>query len=227
MTVQATLAANVLQASVLKNLNTALVSGSKLNAVNVEYLDNTIQAFQFKVPVRATSFENLSLDTIFAGTTLDGISHQTGFRILLKDQTNPIENGIYVVQATAPPTRTPDMAHATDATGAFVLCVDGVVHGDQAFTCTNNGGAIVDTNSLTFRNLVPQPDQLARPELVNTDRTLSVNVDNSTIVIENDVVKVPIAGITNTQVATRTLANDRLVNDTVTVTAGDVARSPP
>lgn len=67
------------------------------------------------VKVRVATTANGTLATAFAnGQIVDGVTLATGDRILLKDQTNGVENGVYVVKASGAPDRAPDWATGTD-----------------------------------------------------------------------------------------------------------------
>ena len=65
-----------------------------------------------------TDFEN--------GDTIDGISLVTGNRILIKDQSNATQNGIYTVNASGAPTRATDFDTSDEAVSeAFVAIEEG------------------------------------------------------------------------------------------------------
>jgi len=48
---------------------------------------------------RAASTANATIATLDAGQTLDGVTLAEGDRVLLKNQTTPAENGVYVIRA--------------------------------------------------------------------------------------------------------------------------------
>jgi hypothetical protein len=93
----------------------------------------------------ATSFEN--------GDTIDGVVIATGNRILIKNQANGIENGIYTVNATGAPSRTTDFAIGFAAAGAALISTEGTDNADLGWVCTTDApNDIVGTNSLVFEN---------------------------------------------------------------------------
>jgi len=106
----------------------------------------------FKTPVRAATTTNGTLATDFEnGDTIDGVVLATGDRILLKDQTSGVENGLYIVNATGAPTRAADLPTGSGAAGAFVVCAEGTQNADTMFLCTNDEGSdIVGTDALTW-----------------------------------------------------------------------------
>lgn len=93
----------------------------------------------FKRSVKAATTANITLS---APQTIDGISVVAGDRVLVKNQTAPAENGIYVVAAGAW-TRATD-ADAASEIGAAVVAVD---------SGTANGGELWTTNFKTTDTL--------------------------------------------------------------------------
>lgn len=90
-----------------------------------------------------TSFEN--------GDVVDGVTLITGDRILIKNQSSGIENGIYEIQASGAPVRTPDANTGANAAGLFIIVNTGTVGANTTWLCTNVAGSdVVDTNALTF-----------------------------------------------------------------------------
>lgn len=68
------------------------------HAATKQYVDSLAQGQQWKESVRASTVSNITL----SGTqTVDGIALIGGDRILVKNQTNPVENGIYIVTGGA------------------------------------------------------------------------------------------------------------------------------
>src|SRR6476469_6615297 len=79
----------------LKNL----ADGSaNTDAVTKQQLDAAIRGLDWKPEVMAASTANVSLAA--PGTSLDGYTLVANDRVLLKDQTAPAENGIYVWTAS-------------------------------------------------------------------------------------------------------------------------------
>lgn len=106
----------------------------------------------------ASSFEN--------GDSVDGQTLVTGWRILIKDQAAPAENGIYTVNASGAPTRATDADSTAEVTaGLSVPVVRGTANGGTVWQLTTTGAITLGSTSLTF---------------VQTGETLTV--DTTTIV---------------------------------------------
>jgi len=109
------------------------------------YVDATAEGLKPKEAVRvATDGSALTLSTDFAnGEVVDGITLATGDRILIKDQADAAENGIYTVNASGAPTRAEDFDSLTpidEINGAYVPVQEGT---------DNEGKFYVQTGSVS------------------------------------------------------------------------------
>jgi len=153
------------------------------DAANKSYVDLAVQGLSTKEAVRvattgpgtlATSFEN--------GDTVDGITLVTNDRILIKDQSNAIENGIYIVNASGAPTRAADFASGSSEAGSFVFVTSGTVNGDYGFVVvTDPPNDIVGTNELTFTQFSGAGQITAGTGLTKAGNTLSVNASQTQV----------------------------------------------
>jgi hypothetical protein len=107
------------------------------DAANKSYVDGVVNGLSWKQPVRAASTANVTLaSAVQNGSTLDGVTLATGNRILLKNQTNGQDNGIYVVAASGAPTRATDADSTAELRNATVYVSEGTVNADLGFTQT-------------------------------------------------------------------------------------------
>jgi hypothetical protein len=110
------------------------------------YVDNAIAGLSWKAPARAASTANLAL----TGTqTVDGVALIAGDRILVKNQTTPSANGIYVVAAGAW-ARSTDADAANELLNAAVYIEEGTTQADTAWTGTANAPITVGSTNLPF-----------------------------------------------------------------------------
>ena len=169
------------------------------DAANKSYVDGVAQGLDVKDSVRAaTDGSNITIATdLNVGDSIDGVTLADGDRVLVKDQTTASENGIYI--AGASPARSADMAAASQAAGVFVFVEEGTLNADAGFVCTTDDSAdTVGTHSLAFSQFSGAGSVTAGDGLDKTGNTLAVKVDNSTLEIDSDTLKVKAAGITNT-----------------------------
>ena len=173
------------------------------DAANKGYVDGVAQGLDVKDSVVATTTANGTLASAFAnGQSIDGVTLQTGDRILIKNQTTASQNGIYNVNASGAPSRTTDMATGANAAGAFVFVEQGTINAENGFTCTSDtGSAVVGTNNLTFAQFSGAGQVIAGDGLDKSGNTLSVDLKaNGGLVIESTeiAVKLDASSITGT-----------------------------
>ena len=183
------------------------------DAANKAYVDSVAQGISWKekVAVATTASGNLSTD-FASGSTVDGVVLVAGWRILIKDQSSGAENGIYLVQASGAPLRAHDLAVGHGAASVALFIQQGTTHHDCSFVCTNDTGAdVVGTNALTFTIFARIGDITAGLGLTRDGNDIYVNVDDSTIEISSDSLRIKDSGVTNS----------KLANPSLTVTAGD------
>jgi hypothetical protein len=181
------------------------------DAATKNYVDSASQGVYWHQPVRRATTANVTLASVINGSSVDGSAVSTGDRILVSFQTVGSQNGIYVIQASSAPVRADDMAVGSATASEAVFVESGTLYGDTSFVCTNNSGSdVVGTDSLNFVIFARAGDLTAGAGLGKTGADLFVNVDNSTIEINSDALRVKDAGITNA----------KLANSSVTVTAG-------
>jgi hypothetical protein len=113
-------------------------------------IDSNITGARNTVAVATTATGALA-SAFAAGETVDGYALALGDRILIKDQTTDTQNGIYIVEATGPPTRASDAEVGRSLGGQYVWVRNGTVNGNTGFICTNaDGSDVVNTDGLVF-----------------------------------------------------------------------------
>ena len=175
------------------SLNSQKITGladptADADAANKGYVDGVAQGLDVKDSVVATTTANGTLSTAFAnGQSIDGVTLQTGDRILIKNQSTASQNGIYNVNASGAPSRATDMATGANAAGAFVFVEQGTTNAENGFVCTSDtGSAVVGTNNLTFAQFSGAGQIIAGDGLDKSGNTLSVDLKaNGGLVIES------------------------------------------
>ena len=84
--------------------------------------------------------------------TIDGIVINENDRILVKDQSNKIENGIYLSKSGSW-LRTTDFDSNTAIKGSFVFVENGDLNANLSFVCSNNSSIIIGTREIFFTKL--------------------------------------------------------------------------
>ncbi len=179
-------------------VSTAPISGN--DVTNKTYVDDLVNGLQWKDPVKlksTVSDGNIVLSGV-SGQSLDSIALTADDRVLLTEQTNKIENGIWVVKSGSW-VRPTDFPIGGEAVNATVLVSEGTDFADTQHTCTTNSDVdVIDTNVLDFTQISGTGSITAGSGLSKSGNTLNVNVDDSTTEINgSDQVVVKDAGITN------------------------------
>ncbi len=187
------------------------------DAVNKKYVDDLIAGIKWKQPVRVSTTINSILHGI---VIIDGVSLNQGDRVLVKNQTIGVQNGIYNVN-NGPWNRSSDMATGSSAAGSVVWVEEGDTQSEIGYICTNDiNSDIVGVNILSWLQFTGSGLILAGAGLNKIGNTLDVVVDNSTIEIVLNALRVKLLGITNSHIANSTISNGKLVNSILTVSAG-------
>lgn len=152
-------------------------------------VDNAVQGLDPKQSVKAASTANLTLS---GEKTVDGVSLVAGDRILVKDQTTPEGNGIYVVSA-ASWTRALDMDSWDEVPGAFVFVEQGTAGGDAGYVCTADSGGTLGTTAITWVKFTSigagdfsGPASSTDNAIVRYDGTGGKTAQNSVVTIDDD-----------------------------------------
>jgi hypothetical protein len=170
----------------LNGLDTARIQAGS-DAVNLDYLRTVNQQNAYKAPVHAATTENVADLTaaLAVGAALDGVVLTANMRVLVKDQTDGTQNGIYVVVAGGAPERSSDLAAGYGAAGCNVPVMGGTNNAVTTWVCTNaNGADVVGTSALVFAPLINPRDipWLRRDNTFTAQNTFGglVRVSNAT-----------------------------------------------
>ena len=189
------------------------------HAATKAYVDSVANGLDVKDSVRVASAAALAAVTYNngAGTltadangalTVDGVTVSVDDRILIKDQASAVQNGIYKVTATGGAsavfvlTRTPDADTAAELTGGtFFFAEEGTANADNGYVSTHNGTPTFGSTNITFAQFSGAGQISAGDALTKTGNTLDVAVDDSSIEVNSDALRVKASGITNAMLA--------------------------
>tara|TARA_Y100001937_G_scaffold61419_1_gene84145 strand:- start:1834 stop:3354 length:1521 start_codon:yes stop_codon:yes gene_type:complete len=164
---------------------------SNNDAANKGYVDGVAQGLDVKDSVKVATTANITL----SGTqTIDGISVSADERVLVKNQNNATENGLYLCKASAW-ARTSDLAAGSDAAGMFAFVEQGSTNADIGFVCTSDkGSAVVGTNNLAFSTFSSSGTTTAGNGLQKSGNEISADLKaNGGLVIESAEIAVDLA----------------------------------
>jgi len=129
-----------------------------------EYVDSAIVSAMNKLDqkqsVRASTTANITLSGL---QTLDGVALAAGDRVLVKNQTNAPDNGIYLA-ASGAWKRAGDADASAEVTPNLTVAVEeGSTQADSIWQLTTNAPIVLGTTALVFQNITTGLAPLASP----------------------------------------------------------------
>ena len=158
------------------------------DAATKGYVDASSQGLDIKNSVRVTTTTNITL----SGTqTIDGVALDAGDRVLVKNQTNKTQNGIYVVVDGASWTRATDADQNGELTaGSFTFVEEGTNYNDSGWVISTNGEIVIGTDIMEWTQFSGSGSYSASNGVQLIGSNFSANVDDSTIAVVSGALKV-------------------------------------
>jgi hypothetical protein len=176
------------------------------HAATKGYVDGIAQGLNWKESVRAATTADITL----SGTqTIDGVAVVADDRVLVKDQTDQTENGIYVA-ASGSWARADDMDAAGEFSGAAIFIQEGTANADTGYVCTNNGDVTIGTDNIAFTQFTGAGQLSAGNGIDITNSTISVDLDGSTLANGANGLSIAANGVGTTEIADSSVTNDKL-----------------
>ena len=167
--------------------------------------------------------------------TLDSTAANLNDRILVKDQTTRTQNGIYTVTNVGGASTnwiltraTPEDQPAELSGGAFVFVEEGVLNANNGYTFTHTGQPTFGTTNLDVSQFSGAGQITAGAAMSKDGNQLDVEVDDSSIEVSSDALRVKALGIQDSMIANSTITTAKIANPTIyfkdeTSTQGQVA----
>ena len=131
--------------------------------------------------VAASPGINFTLSNITPSSDMDGVTLASGNRVLLKNQSLPAQNGIYVVQTTGSPIRATDFNEVLEINDGYVLVDGGTTLKGSSWVVTSDV-AVLGTDPINFTQFSSAISGLSKSAvgLGNVDNTSDANKPIST-----------------------------------------------
>ena len=179
------------------------------------YADLLIQGIHWAESCARATTNNIAL----TGTvSVDGANAANGDRVLVKNNTDASENGIYIVATGGAWSRAPDMNAADEFSGKAMFIQKGTTQADTGWLCSNDGNVVVGTTDITFVQFAGASETVAGNGLIKSGNTISVKLDGGTLAVAAAGLKVDTNGITGNEIAAVTVAAGNIVSQTITAT---------
>jgi hypothetical protein len=157
----------------LSGVSSITLTGDPSTALQVatkQYVDNVAEGLDVKASCIAATTANITLS---GPQTIDGVSIVAGNRVLVKDQTNTAENGIYVA-AGSTWSRSSDTDTWDSLRGAFTFVEQGSLYADTGWVCTVDAGGTLGTSPVTWSQFAGLGAYVAGTGLTLTGTTFSI-----------------------------------------------------
>ena len=174
--------------------------------------------------------------------SVDGVAVAAADRILVKNQAAAAQNGIYTVSATGSGGAAFVLTRATDAdtstefnSGAFVFVEKGTANADNGYVMTQDTTITFGSTTVTFDQFSGAGQITAGAALTKTGNQMDVAVDDSSIEVSSDALRVKsnwvgqnsitTLGTITTGIWTGTSIADANVDNDLTISGGTVNAS--
>ena len=201
---------------------------------NKMYVDQVAQGLDTKPSCKLATTTNLSATysngSAGVGATLtnsgtqavlvlDSTAANLNDRILVKDQTTRTQNGIYTVTSVGSASTnwvltraTPEDQPSELSGGAFVFVEEGVSNANNGYTFTHTGAPTFGTTNLDVSQFSGAGQITAGAAMSKDGNQLDVEVDNSSIEVSSDALRVKALGVVDSMIANSTITTSKLAN---------------
>lgn len=125
-----------------------------MKAATKQYVDQLAANIGKRGAVRVATTANVTISTALnSGDSIDGVTLADGDLVLVKSQSAPAENGIYVVGAV--PARDAQFDTYNEHAGALIVVQEGTTLADTSWLCTSNKGGTLNSTAIAFSRFIP------------------------------------------------------------------------
>ena len=149
------------QASNSVSITGGSISGLSLPTADTEassklYVDNAIAGMRTRIITKVATTGNVNLTNgLENGDTIDGITLQTGDKILVKSNTDATENGIYICPNSGTASRDTNYNTVEELAGQMIVVQQGSTNADKIFLCTTDNSGSIGSVDIVFSQVTP------------------------------------------------------------------------
>jgi hypothetical protein len=153
-------------------------------AARKQYVDSVAAGLELKDSVAVSNHEsNIDLTSSVDPNPIDGYTLTDGERILLKHQTNAVENGIYIAEVATDPTtwvRSDDMNEDSEVSQGFFTFIRNGTHANESYVVTSSDPLTVGTDDINWSQFSAAGEITAGTGLSKSGSSLSITQDGVT-----------------------------------------------
>jgi hypothetical protein len=126
------------------------------DAATKNYVDQAVAGLRTRTIAECASTANVNLTNgLEAGDSIDGVTLVAGDRVLLKDQTDSTENGLYLAVSSGAASRDPEHDSIAELSGGMVVVNQGSTNDNKIFLCTTDNTGSVGSTAITYTVITP------------------------------------------------------------------------
>jgi len=148
----------------------ANTAANPTDLTNKAYVDMVVQGYQIKAEAQCATTGNITLSGL---QTIDGYTTLAGDRILVKNQTNQANNGVYVA-ASGAWARSSDCNTYASLVSAFIFIQNGSTQQNSGWVCTIPASGTLGTTPITWSQLASAASYFAGTGLTLSSYTFSI-----------------------------------------------------
>ena len=186
------------------NSSTGAITANTSTLALKSYVDEQVQAsalgLDVKASVRVATTANITLEN---EQTIDNVAVVAGDRVLVKNQTDGTENGIYIVVDGGAWTRSTDADSDSEVTaGLFTFVAEGDSYADTGWVISTNDDITVGSTAITWTQFSGAGQYTAGDGLTLSGTTFAVGGTTDRISVSSDAIDISANYVGQTSITT-------------------------
>ena len=203
----------------VQNSGTVSISGGSITGMgtpsgnsdvsNKSYVDQAVAGLRNRIVAECASTANVNLsNALEAGDTIDGITLVENDRVLIKDNTDATENGLYLAvgSGAGAASRDPEHDSIPELSGGMIVVNQGSANDNKIFLCTTNSDGSIGSTNIVYTVITPSNSGTI------TSIATGAGIDGGTITSTGTI---SIDSTVATLIGTQTLTNKTLTSPKV------------
>jgi len=128
------------------------------DVANKSYVDQAIAGLRDRTVAECASTANVNLsNALEAGDAIDGITLVEGDRVLIKDNTDATENGLYLAvgSGAGAASRDPEHDSISELSGGMIVVNQGSANDNKIFLCTTDSDGSIGSTNIVYTVITP------------------------------------------------------------------------